>query len=368
MSHQPGRMGIAEGLAIVFIASQVPIFLAAGSELITKATTASWMVPLINGVVGFIVTYLLLFVLQSTDGDLYMAAENLLGKLAVRLIAIYYAGVYLFEAAILLDQFVDDIMVTALPKVDNFLIVGWFTLMVAAVLLTGIEPIARAGYAYLPVATLGMLTILALLMPKYEPLYLTPWNGPGLATVLATSLTTTGANIVIIVPFFLARSFQNARTIKCSILYGLGLSAAIKSLVIGVYLAVVGPGSGQDYIMPFYELARLVSISRFVQRIEAIFILLWIVMGILAIAIYIYAMLYIFGRLFNLPAIRPLVGSIMVVVAALPILTRDHVSSIILYRSAQTTVYNVGVLVIPLVLFLAAVVRNRRRNTCSNDL
>jgi hypothetical protein len=326
------------------------------------------MLPLLNGFAGLIVSYLLLYVLKTTGGDLYTAAESLLGTAAVRLIALYFAGAYLLEAGLLLRQFADNTLLTALPRLKLDLAIGWFALLAAAILYAGIEPVARAGYLYLPFAVAGMLAILALLAPQYEPLYFTPWNGPGLGTVLVNGLRNVGVNIVIIVPFFLARSFQNARTIKSSILYGLGLSSVIKSLTMAAYLAVVGPISGRETVLPFYELARLVFVSRFVQRIEALFILLWVVMGILAIAINMYAALYILGRLFNLPAIRPLVAPVMVAVASLAMLSEDIVSALTFYLGVQTTVYSAGVVVITLVLFVASVVRNRRRKPCPADL
>lgn len=366
MSSQLSRMGLAEGLAIVFITTFASVFLSGWSIVIDRATTASWMIPLIHSLGGVFSLSLLLYVLKNTSGDLYSACEQLLGVVVTRLIAAYYIGIYFLDAGLLLRQFAENTLLTALPSLDFEIAVAWYTLVVTIILYVGIEAVARAGYIVLPMVLLAEVTVLALLTPQYEFLYLTPWNGPGLGKVLAMGMQSTGVNIGIIIPAILATSFQNARTVKNSVLYGLGISTFFKALTLAAYLAAFGTGSGREKVLPFYELARLVYINRFIQRIEALVILIWAIMGILSIAIDIYIGLYLLSRLFNLPVLRPLIIPALLVIAQLAMLPGEITGVITFHVRAETTFYNIGTILIPLVLFCAALLRARRQKICKS--
>lgn len=361
MNRQLSRIGLSEGLAIVFVTTFAPIFLSTWSIAIDRATTAAWMLPIINWMAGVFTLFLLLYVMKITSGDLYSACEQLLGTSATRLISIFYISSFFLEAGLLLRQFAENTLLSALPYLNFEIAIGWYTIVVALILYIGIEAVARASYLVLPMILFAIVAVLALLTPQYEFLYLTPWNGPGFDKVLGMGMQSTGANLGIIIPAILATSFQNARTLKNAVLYGLGLSAFVKSLTLAAYLAAFGTGSGREKVLPFFELARLVYINRFIQRIEALVILLWAVMGILGIAINIYIGLYLLGRLFNLPALRPLIIPTLLVIAQLAMLPSEITGVITFHFRVQTGFYNIGTVIIPLILFGAALLRARRQ-------
>jgi len=364
VSRQPGRMGLGEGVAIVFITTFAPVFLSAWTIALDRAATALWMLPVINCLGGFAALFLLLYALNCTGGDLYSACQELVGVVPARLIAASYVVLFFLDAALLLRQFAENTLLTALPYLPFEIGVGWFAAAAAAVVYVGIEPVARAGYLALPMVIFAGFAVLALLGAQYQPLYLAPWQGPGLAKVLIAGVQGFGVNLGVIIPPILAVSFQNARTIRSAVLYGLGLSAFIKSVTMAAYIAAFGVETAREKVLPFYELARLVYVNRFIQRIEALAILLWAVMGILGIAIEVYAGLYLLGRLFRLPTVRPLIVPALLTISVLGMLPGEITGVIAFHFKMQTTVYIVGTSVIPLVLFCAAALRARRRKTC----
>ncbi|MBP2653234.1 MAG: spore germination protein [Firmicutes bacterium] len=364
MSHKPVLMGVAEGLTLVCIATFATSFLSAWSSAIDRATTALWMLPLTNGCCGIIILYLLLYVLNHTSGDLCLACEELLGTLAARLIIIYYISVSFLDAGLLLRQFAENTLITALPEFPFELIIGWYALIIVIITYIGIESIARAGYMILLVIILSMLTVLVMLSSQYQWLYLAPWNGPGFAKVILTGIQSTGAIIGIIIPAILATSFQNIQTIKKAVLYGLGISSLIKSLTQAAFIATFGTEVAREKVLPFYELARLVYINRYIQRIESLIILAWVITGILNIAIAFYIGLYLLGRLFNLSDIRPFIIPIFLIITELAMLPNEITAVIFLHSKAHFLFYNIGALVIPTVLFFAAMLRTRRQKAC----
>jgi hypothetical protein len=111
-------------------------------------------------------------------------------------------------------------------------------------------------------------------------------------------------------------------------------------------------------------MARLVYINRYIQRIEALIILLWAIMGILNIAIEVYIGLYLLGRLFNLPTIRPLIFPVVIIIAQLAMLPGEITSVFLFESKAHLIFYNIGILIIPLTLFGVAIFRAWRQKAC----
>lgn len=357
MSYQPGKMGLAGGMAFVFIPNLAPAFLSLTSMSADRMATATWMTPILHFPASITVLYLLLYVLKHTSGDLYAASQALLGTTFTRLIALYYSGVFFLEAGLLIRQFAENTLLTALPQIDLELAIALYAIMAVFLVYLGIEALARSAYIVFPFIIFGVVFVLILLIPQYHPLYLTPWNGRGITSILSGTFQVSGIDLPIIIPAIMASSFQNTRTVKHSVLYGLGISAVMKSITLMAGTAVYGVMVGREKVLPFYEITRLIYINRFVQHLEAFFIVLWTIVGMLTIALEIYVGIYLLGRLFNLPTLRPLIAPVVLILAELSMLPGDLASVIIFHGQAEAIVYNIGLYIIPVVLFLAAVYR-----------
>lgn len=367
MSYQPGRMGMTEGTGLVFVTTFASFFLSTWSVFMDISTTATWMIPLVIMVGGTVILFLLLYVLRYTSGDFFSACDQLFGKTVTRLFTLYYIVVFLLDAGLLLRQYSENTLLTALPFIDFELVSGWYTLVITAILfigISGIEQLARVSYIFLPVAIISILAVLALNTPQYNYLYLTPWNGPGLTEVLKLGILRLGVNLGIIVPIILASSFQNARTVMNAVLYGSVISAILRTMVVACYIAAFGQGVAQEKVLPFFELTRLVFINRFIQRIEALFILVWAIMGILAIAIEVYVAVYLLGRLFNLPTLRPLFIPVMIIVSQLSLMPREITGVMTFHSFLQASVFDIGTVIIPLILAAGAFFHARRSKKC----
>ncbi len=364
MSYRPGQMGLAEGMALVFATTLVSVFLTIFPASVDAAGSAAWISPVITFIEFLVIMYLLLYVLRNTSGDLYAACQELLGATMTRIIALCYSGLYFLDAGLLLRQFAENTLLTALPRLEFELAIGLYAFMVVFLLYFGFEAVAQTCYVVLPFTVGGLLIIMILAASRYNFLNLAPWVGQGIGAVFVWSARVGGINLGALLPFIFAASFQNARTVKGAVLYGLGLSAFVRTMSFIAYTAAFGVSVSREKVLPFFDLARLVYINRFVQRIEAFFIILWTTMGMLNIAIDIYAGLYLLGRVFNLPALRPFIIPATLIIAELAMLPREITGVITFYVQMLSTVYNLGTVVIPLILFIAAVWHSRRQKTC----
>ncbi|EAX46626.1 Spore germination protein [Thermosinus carboxydivorans Nor1] len=362
MTYEPGRMGIAEGLALAFVLTIPRIFLTAPANQIDIAAGLAWLMPLASGLGAFVGFCLLIFVLSRIPGsDLVGAAYHLLGRVGGLLVGLFYAGYFFLDAVLLLRQFAENTLLTALPFLEFRIAIGIYALVAGILAYIGVEGFARTTYLLLPFGIIPLLGVLTLLFPFYNIYHLLPWQGSGLGVVVPKALMDAGYNTGVLVLIILAKPLQNLRTVKAAALYGLGGSAALKALSTFSFTLVLGYTTGREKVLPFYEMARLVYLSRYVQRIEALFILLWVMYGMLAIAANLFIGLYLLVRLLGLPALRPLIPVATLVIAFLAMIPGDITDTINLDILFVQTYAAAAVYVVPGLLFAASWWQGRRK-------
>ena len=364
MIYQPGRMGMADGLALVLLAILPRVFLSAIMQLVEEAATAAWLTVIVAGTATLAALYVLIYVLSRLTGDVVDAAAYLLGRPGAWAVNLWCAVAFFANTVLLLRQFAENTLITALPALSLPGAVGWYVVGAAVVTYYSIENMARAAYLILPFAITGLLAVLALLAPFYHVYNLAPWAGLGWGNVITTGLATAGFDVGALVLIILGPSWQNARTLRGAAVYGVGGGMLLKALAMLVFTMVFGVAVGREKMLPFFEMARLVYINRYLQRIEAFFIVLWVIVGVLGAAVGLYITLYLLARLCRLPALRPLIPLLAVLAGEVALLPPD-VASVLRLDTLAVHLFTWGMYALPPLLLAGLVLKERRGRRCS---
>lgn len=361
MSYQSGKMGIAECLAMVFMMTFSSIFLTMPAHTLVNQAALGWVSVILNGLMAMVMLYAVYYASRGQEQDLLQLVKGHLGMLGFWLVGLYYCGLFWTIAVSLLRQYTENTLLTALPEVEFMVVLLTYGLTISIIVYIGLEPVCRATYLIIPFALVGLLIVLAALIPYYNVHGLFPLQGNGWGVFVRKGLLTGGINVACIAPALMAATFHDRRTWFIGSLFGVGLSVGLKTLGVLVFTLIFGVAVGQERMLPFYELSRLVYLGRFVQRIESLFIMLWVISGILAVALNLYMGIYLFTRLFNLPSIRPLLPVATVLTAALAALPTDAAAVIQLETIVIRTVANGGLYGVPLLLLLLSLWKGRTK-------
>jgi spore germination protein (amino acid permease) len=365
VNYRSGRMGMSGAIALAFIISFPSVFLSAPAVLAEASGPLSWATPLTGGLAVGVLLWVQAWLCGRYRRDLLDVAEYLLGRPAALITGLFYFAVFFATACLWTRQFAENTLLTALPAAEFNNVVYVYAAAAMFLVYCGIEAIARTTYILLPFAVAGMLLVFAGLAPLMKPLYLVPLFGNGLATLAEPSLFIFGYSTTVTLLAVLGPVFQNTSTLKAAIIFGYGGSALLRSLTNAVYVMVFSAAVGKEKMLPFYELARTIYINRYVQRLEALFILLWVMVGLLGIAACLYGALYVLARLFRLPSPMPLLlplGLIMTNIAAMP---PDAGQVLILGTTLYDAVYAPGFAITTLGLFAAALLKGGKKQ-CSS--
>jgi spore germination protein KB len=361
MNYNPGKMGVAEGTSLILTTNFVIVFISIWSLGIEQATTSAWLIPFLTALAFGGMLMLLLSVMKHTPGDLLEITASLIGNWAARLFTVYFIITFYVYGILLLRQFSENTLITAIPTIDITMICTWFALIAVVVSYIGIEPIARAVYIIIPFLVVGIALILALLYDRFNIYNLTPWLGVDVSTLLVTGIKGVSIYHAFFLIPLLATSFQNRKTLYTVALLGIGLSTLIRTVILLAYIGIFGVAVGQEKILPFFELSRLIFVSRFIQRIETFFIIFWAIFGLAAIAISLYMTAYLLTRLFNLPSLRPLLLPLALVAVQLSLLPADIATTIEYSRLAQHFEL-FGVYAIPAILYIVKLLKGNEKS------
>ncbi len=361
MKYRSGRLGIAEGLALTFVITFPPIFLSTAAKTVQATGSIGWLPGTLGAIIGGMLMYLYSLVLEHYPGDLISVTQKLLGRWMACIISLFYFAVFFGLATIWTRQFSENTLLTALPFASFENVILWYGLGSALLVYTGIEALCRAAYVILPFCITALTLVFALLLPIYKPMYLLPWQGKGLESIVMPAINLVGASAPLALLFVLAPAFQTIKTLRSALLIGFGGSALIRVFSVVVFIMVFGSAVGGEKLLPFYELARLIYLNRYIQRLEAIFILLWVIIGIIAIAICLYGSLYVIAKLLKLPTIRPLIPLAALGMMQLAMLPQDT-NEVIKIETAFFILFCApGAVVFPIALLAAYLFKGRRK-------
>jgi len=361
MSYEPGRMGLAEATGLTFAVLMPRVFLTTPALGLDNIKSLIWVAPLVDWAAAAAMFFLLARVTDRIGGDLYAVSERLLGRAGAWAAGLGYAALFFIDAVLLLRQYAENTLLTALPYADFNVIVAWYIFFAAVLLYFGIESIARAAYLLIPFVAGGVITVLLLLSRFYDPYRLLPWAGEGAGATVGTGLALAGFNLGGMLLFVLAPRFQTTGVIRTAIVFGGGGSALLRALLIFCFVLAFGVAGGAEKTLPFFEMSRLVYLSRFIQRIESLFIVIWVFSGLLAIAIDLYVALYLLTRVLRLPALRPLAPAAAVIAAGLAAIPPDISAVVELDEKVLTMVFSPAVYGGPAALWAAWRREGRRK-------
>jgi spore germination protein KB len=220
----------------------------------------------------------------------------------------------------------------------------------------------------MPFAFTLFAILLALLIPEYNAYNLLPWQGTGLSRAIKEGITHGGVNTGAMILAILAPAFQNVQTLRTATVLGITLTGLLRASLVLVFTLVFGVQVGREKVIPFYEMARLVYLSRFIQHIEALLIILWVIVGVISIAASLYVSVYLVVRLLKLPAMQPMIPVSTIIMVELAQLQPDVISVIRLDNQATGSWLNTGVYLIPILLTLLTFWKRKRgKASCATD-
>lgn len=285
---------------------------------------------------------------------------DIAGKFGGKVVGLGYIFFFLHINGVIIREF-GEFMVTAfMPDTPLLVFNGVMVLLAAYAVRCGLEVICRANQFVFPLAVLSLFVIIALVAGEMHLENLLPVMEEGLAPVLKGALAPASwrGEVVVLLMFLPYLNFpQEAGKAGLLAVIFIGI---LLTLATAAVIAVFGEGMAAHLTFPTLYLARYVSVAGFIERVEAIVMVLWVAGIFVKISCFYQAAALAVAQWLGLKDYRPLVLPLGVVQLVWSVTLFDNSRELVAFLAKTFPPYAyVFELGIPLLLLLIALIRKK---------
>lgn len=277
-------IGTSEAVVLLTTFISTKIFLSYQVGLYHAAANAAWISPLIYTVAGIACTLLLVSLLKRfPDKNVIEIGEELVGPCFNTFFSLIYTAFFLSVAGLSVRQFAEYALTGFLPDTPISLLIISFLLGITFVNFLGIEVLARvARVLALPIA-LSLLAFTTLTIHLWQPHALFPIWGSGPVEIMRGAATHAGVMSEIFLLAFLSPYFPSKKLTLIGVwsIVAAGLLLTVFTLL---PLVVFTYPTVTELSLPSLEIARIITLGRFGQRLETLFLPIWAFSGMINVA------------------------------------------------------------------------------------
>ena len=295
------KIGSLEALSLLLVVVLNHVILSLPKNVIAKTGSSSLLNIIFVSILAFLFMMFIVRIFNKFPGhDILNISSFIGGKFLKYLTGILFLIYFISFSSITLRNFAENLKIIYFQNYSITLILFLFILAIIGCNYLGIKSIARGNFIVLPVLFLSIIFIFFATMKNFNYQDIFPILGDGFYSTFISGMSNIYAYSAIAVFYFLPKYVEYNSEIK-----RIGYSFIIISFIlllfsIATVLLIFPVISNAEQIAPLYLAARLIEFGRFFQRVDAIFLLVWII-SVVSYLSFIFALsINIFKDLFNL--------------------------------------------------------------------
>lgn len=362
-SNKPTISAAQVGLLIAAnrIATMV-VYLPVVSQTSAGAKDA-WIAAALTGIGGFFIVWLNVYLARRhPNRTLVGICRDVLGTWGGAFVALIFLWFYLHISIILIRDFAEVLNNALMPETPIPIFIIFVTFAAVFCVYRGLEGIVRANAITLPVSVFSLLLIIALVSKEIHLDALLPVLEDGFGPVWKRTVVPIAWTGEV---FLVSMLFPYVRDQNKVMRYALLANMASMILLILLSVAVVGvfgADEAPNMSLAVFSLTRMISIARFLERIEAVMVAAWISLLLTKITIFLYAGVTGTGEWLGLKTYRILIVPMAAFAMISAFVSFDSFADLLYSTSAGNFgIYAIAIEVaLPAMLLAISVLRLRR--------
>lgn len=359
--YKEGKFGLSELISVTTLAIVSKIFYTSTPVLVDETGTSAWLTTLFSCILSVIFfMFLYLLMKRFPDKSISQICEKVVGKFLGKLLGFLFSSYVLFYAASNLREFVEMIKSYSLPDTDPSILIICYMIVLILMAYKGIENMARISRVTIYPVLASLLLILIMSSPYYNFDYIKPYLGYGIGKTVRVGFMRSSAYQEVILLAIIVRCSHNIKDIKKAGLISLIASGLILSAASFCYIMVFSYTMGKENLSGIFQVSKLIYYNRYIQRVESIFLFVWIISSVLTSALAFYASMSIYCDVFKISDHRPLLlpsAFLMYMTALMP----ENLTQVIYFNLKVTREYGLFLnFIMPIFILLIAIITGKK--------
>ncbi|MBB6444411.1 GerAB/ArcD/ProY family transporter [Bacillus benzoevorans] len=270
---------------------------------IKEANQDVWISYFIADILGTLIVYgATKTALLYPKHTLVQYSQIILGRLLGTVVILNYLVQWYSVLGNILRQFADLTITLLLPKTPSWtLFLSMLLLLIYLNFIGGIEGIGRCAEVFGPIIIFSVIMLIILSVKDFQILNLLPvFTDTGVHSIWKGTLTPLsfyGESVIMLMLVSFMDKPENALKSAC---LGMIFAAIIVSIIAFCVLLVFGQEISGILRQPTFDIASYISVLDFIQNLEIIAILVWILSVFIKLSVYFFLACYGTAQLFKL--------------------------------------------------------------------
>lgn len=328
------------------------LMIGATAILIVPSITAKhaerdmWISPIWGSISGFTIV-LITWVLHTwhPKKTIIQYSVTILGRYFGKLGGFLILFFVMHSSGMIIREYGEFIVSSFLSQTPTLVVMASLVFVCAITVRSGLEVLARATQIFLPFILLFFIGIFLLLIPDLKPNRMLPILENGLMPSLKGSvLPHTWFIEFFFISFLYPYVSDKTNGLKWGLLSVLGMMLTMVITNISS-LFLFGQLTG-SFHFPVFEAASYISFANFLEHLDAIVMVIWVLGGFIQIALWYYALALGTAQWLNLSDYRPTAFPLGLLLTVVSIWISPNLNSLIRFFSTSGPFYSFAILLL----------------------
>lgn len=290
-----------EAICLILIVMVSKLILNIPYYIINLVGTGAVINMIYIGIIGLIFILILNYLFQKfPNSDIIDISEYLGGKVLKTIVSIIFICVFFFVAYLTLSDFANMLKIIYFEKSPLIFILLFFMVGIVVSNLIGFKAIVRTICFVVPFTIISILLALFTVYDDFSMNKFTPFFGYNFQTTFVNGLLNTFSLYIITYYYFLMPLLKDSFHYQKITTASYAISWVLLFLTVVSILTIFPIENDTEPINSLYLLSRKITLGDFVQRLDAIFILLWLISIFCYLSVSIFMITRVFSKLTNL--------------------------------------------------------------------
>lgn len=356
------RIGRIEAIALLITVIANNIIFNIPTIILSYSGSGAWLSIIYLGILSLIFIVIVCKLLKPfVQLDLVDISNFLGGKVLKTIIGIAYIFLFISFSGACLRYFVNSLHLIYFNDTPLLFLIILFIIPIIIANKFGIKAISGTNIIFVPIAMASIITLLFAASKDFVWQRLFPIFGYSSKNLFIYQLPNISAFNVIAYLYFIRPYLKKEKNFKsisiiCIILCILYLLLSIVSLLM-TYPFI----TQTDETLSLYLLTRLITFGKFFERVDAIFIFLWILALLSFLSFNVFLVISIIKKLINLKHSSQLSYSISFILLGISLAFPNIVSVKMFNRSFFRNFNAILIFVVSFIIILLAYLKKRKR-------
>ena len=350
---QKSKLDTIEAIMLILTIVVAHSVLSMPTNILSSYKSASILNVIYISIIAIGIAYLIYKLLKNFPSmDIIDISELVGGKFFKNIVGIVFIIYFILSASLMLRNFCESIQILYFPMTNITFIMALIIIAICIANRLDFTATVKANVIILPIALLGILFLFFTNINKFVPERIFPILGESAYNTFVLGVTNIASFGGIAYIYFLPPLLKESTKFKKITLISIAATAIYLVFTIATLLFIFTFFTNVSEISPLYTATRYIEFGSFFQRLESVFLLIWILVFACYLSIVCKFSISIFQKITGITNKKPLIDIFGLLILSIALIPKN----IAISQSFENKIYPYLMISIVLILGLGILV------------